>query len=174
MESINVSKDWLAKSKQYGTQRDAANGNNDTPAYAHNGRLPYTSLTASRLAVVGEVAAHFYLGVDPEATVFYVDRSVANYWALKANADLKVNGRKVEIRNSARMDSPLPIKEKDKNVNAIVIQVHVEIDNGRPTGKVYFIGWREGKDYRPDRAKRGTDYRHVKNDMADLKAVLGL
>ena len=174
MEYQNVDEQWLAFAKAIGDMREDANGNNDTPAYNHNATLPFTSRTASRLAVVGEIAGHFYFGVDPESTVFFVDRTEANYKALKAAADLTVNGRKVEIRNSARTTSPLPIKEKDRDADAIVIQVHVEMADKRPTGKVYFLGWREGKDYRPAQAKAGTDYRHVKHPMSDLKAVLGL
>lgn len=177
MEYVLVTEEWLAKAKTYGSQRNALNGGNDTPAYAHTGRLPYSSLTASRLAVVAEVGAHFYFGVDPESTVFVVDRTEANYEALRASADLMVNGWNVEVRNSARTTSPLPIKEKDNKPNKIVVQAHVEMEptetgGSRPTGRVFFLGWRYGTDYVPWRAKAGTSYMAIKNDVADLKKVL--
>lgn len=167
---IDLDSTWLAFSKQAGTERDSLNGGNNTPAYAHNNPLPYSSLTAARLAVVGEVAGHFYLGVDPNNTVFVVDRTEANYAALKASADLTVGGRKIEVRNCAVPTSPLPIKEKDVAANAIVIQVHVEMAEGKPTGKVYFLGWADAaKDYEKTRTKiSGTAYKYLKRNMGDL------
>lgn len=176
-DSITVPAEWLAKAKQYGTQRDLQNGGNDTPAYAHNKPLPYSSLTASRLAVVAEVAACLYFGVDPESITFVVDRSAANYASLRASADLTVNGHLVEVRNSTRQGSPLPIKSKDAKAGAYVVQAHVvmeptETGGKRPTGEVVFLGWQPGSGYRPEQAYRGTDYRHTKLPMSDLTAVL--
>jgi len=172
MENVSVSNEWLLKAHAYGTQRNNLNGGNDTPAYAHNGRLPFSSLTASRLAVVAEVGAHFYFKVDPEATVFVVDRTDANYEALRAAADLEVNGWQVEVRNATKRTSPLPIKDKDNKPNKVVVQARVVMENGRPTGEVEFLGWRYGTDYRASEAKRGTDYRHYKYDMAEIHDVL--
>ena len=169
-EVVTVPAEWIAKAKEFGTQRDALNGGNDTPAYAHNGPLPYSSLTASRLAVLAEVAVHFYLGVDPEATVFVVDRTAANYQALKAAADLEWHGRKIEVRNSTRETSPIPIKEKDVAANAIVIQAHVVMKDGRPTGEVKILGWADAaKDYERCFTKRaGTAYKVVKKPLSRL------
>ena len=175
-ESVQVPAEWVQKAKDIGTARDSKNGGNDTAAYAHTGRLPYSSLTASRLAALGEVAAHFYFGVDPEGTEFVVDRTEANYKALKANADLRVNGYKIEVRNCANKSNPIPVKKKDADANAIVVQVHVEMDveGKRPTGKVEFIGWRNAAtSYRPQHARRGTDYREWKLPMSDLNDFLG-
>lgn len=167
---VTVSEQWLARSKSLGTQRESLNGGNDTPAYAHNGVLPYTSLTASRLAVVAEVGAHFYFEVDPESTVFVVDRTEANYERLRANADLTWQGRKIEVRNATSPSRPIPIKEKDVAANAIVVQTFVEMSGGRPTGRVYFLGWADAAiDYYKCGFKRnGTAYKAYKKPMADL------
>jgi hypothetical protein len=167
---------WLARAKDYGTQRESLNGGNDTAAYRHNGSLPYSSLTAQRLAVVGEVAAHFYFGVEAEDTVFVVDRTAADYEALRANADLTVGGRKIEVRNSTDPARPLPIKQKDVAANALVVQVHVQMEAGRPTGKVFFLGWADAaQDYAKCLHKRnGTGYKAYKRSMADLAPLLGV
>lgn len=171
---VVVSEEWLAKSFDYGTMRHKANGGNDTPAYAHSGSLPYSSLTASRLSVVGEVAAHLYFGVDPESTTYFVERTQAAYEDLRANADLTVNGRKVEVRNATDASRPIPIKEKDVAAGAIVVQVLVQMSGGRPTGRVYFLGWADAvKDYEGCYIKRnGTAYKSFKRDMSDLAGVL--
>lgn len=174
MKEVFVSNEWLAKAKDWGTERVQVNGGNNTPAYAHTGRLPYSNLTANRLAVVAEVGAHLLFGVDPEATTFVVDRTAANYEALRTNADLVVAGRKIEVRNSAVTTSPLPIKQKDVAANAIVVQAHVEMKDKRPTGRVYFLGWADAAtDYAITLKKRhGTAYRFAKREMETLDALL--
>lgn len=178
-EFIEIDNTWLERAKQYGTERDAQNGGNDTAAYRHNGPLPYSSLTASRLAVVGEVAAHLYFGVDPSTTTYVFKREDYARAGIKNNADLTVNGRKVEVRNATNPSRPIPIKEKDVKANAIVVQVYVEMETlasggKKPTGKVYFLGWADAPvDYNKTSNKRnGTAYKAYKRPMSDLSGVL--
>jgi hypothetical protein len=175
-ECVIVDDAWLSRAKAYGTQRESLNGGNDTAAYRHNGSLPYSSLTAQRLAVVGEVAAHFYFKVDPEATTFVVDRTAADYEALRANADLTVGGRKIEVRNSTNPARPLPIKQKDVAAKALVVQVHVQMQDRKPTGRVYLLGWADAvEDYKKcSNVRNGTAYKAYKRPMADLAPLLGV
>jgi hypothetical protein len=174
MEKVFVPEEWLAKAKKYGEQRVALNGGNDSAGYRHDGKLPLSNLTANRLAVVGEIGALLYFGLDPNDTVFVVERSAANYKALRANADLMVGGRKVEVRNAVRRTSPIPIRPKDVAADAVVVQTMVEMDGGKPTGWVYFLGWADAKaDYQHAANKRhGVAYKAIKRDMADLGGLL--
>lgn len=146
IEKVEVPADLLEACKAWGKAREEENKNaKNAKAYDHDAKLPWTSLQASCYAVVGEVAVALWFGLDPWKMTWVHHRNANGRYdkSLHTDADLKVGKSKIEVRNCVSRFNPIYVKPKDVRADAYVVQVHVVLEDGRPTGQVEIIGWIE-------------------------------
>lgn len=147
---VELSKDQMAFAARVGTLRTEENKNKRDIACYDSNRFNLSSEQANRLGVVVELATAKYLGLPeevlrgerPEVWAAFVEEK--DYGLYLGQPDLL---GVIECRRANRTSSPIPLRRKDVEAGAIVVQGYVDYIQNPETGRVIvtpevqFLGW---------------------------------
>lgn len=147
---VELSKEEMAFAAKVGTLRTQENKNRRDIADYDTNRFNLTSEQANRLGVVVELATAKYLGLPEEVlrgerpevwAAFVEEKDYKTYLGAPDIAGV------IECRRANRTSSPIPLRRKDVEAGAIVVQGYVDYIQSPETGRiivtpeVQFLGW---------------------------------
>lgn len=150
---VTLTKEEMAFAAKVGTLRTNENKNRADIACYDSNRFNLTSEQANRLGVVVELATAKYLGLSeevlrgerPDVWAAFVEEK--DYGTYLGQPDLL---GVIECRRANRKSSPIPLRRKDVQAGAIVVQGYVDYvqtATGRITvpAEVEFLGWSDAR-----------------------------
>lgn len=146
---VTLTKEEAAFAAKVGTLRTMENKNKRDIACYDSNRFNLDSEQANRLGVLVELATAKYLGLPEEVLrgerpdVWAAFVETKDYSKYLGQPDLL---GVIECRRANRTSSPIPLRRKDVEAGAIVVQGYVDYiqkPNGRiiVTPEVQFLGW---------------------------------
>ncbi|WP_147307744.1 hypothetical protein [Rhodococcus wratislaviensis] len=181
MTTIELTAEEMAFAGKIGFYRDYENKQRSNIADYDTKRFNLTSLQAHRLGVMCEVAVGKFLGLDmlkqpPEVWTGFV---VSEHYEFNKGPDIL---NRFEVRRANVRTSPIPLRKKDLEYSAQVVQVYVPYtqtaDGISVPTQCELLGWSDSvedwpKAETPSWSKNGqARVVHNKRPMSDLEVMV--
>lgn len=178
---IKLTQDEMAFAGKIGFYRDYENKQRRNIADYDTKRFNLTSLQAHRLGVMCEVAVGKHLGLDmlKQPNEVWTGFVVSEHYEFNKGPDIL---GKYEVRRANVRTSPIPLRKKDLEYNAIVVQVYVNYtqsaDGIMVPSECELLGWSDSAaDWKeaqtPSWSKNGqARVVHNKRDMSALEVLV--
>jgi|SRR6478752_4704611 len=149
MTTIELTTEEMLFASKIGYYRTIENEQRPDIADYDQKRFRLTSLQANRLGVMCEMAAGKALGLDMLHTTMdqWVSWIPSEHYGMYPKPDIL---QRYEVRRCEKMSNPIPIRLKDVEHEAIVLQIHVEYikndDEIIVPSRATIVGWCDAKE----------------------------
>jgi hypothetical protein len=174
---IELTQEEMAFAGKIGYYRDYENKQRSNIADYDTKRFNLTSLQAHRLGVMCEVAVGKHLGLDmlKQPNEVWTGFVVSEHYEFNKGPDIL---NRYEVRRANVRTSPIPLRKKDLEYNALVVQVYVDYkqttDGISVPSQCTLLGWSDANEdwataEKPSWSKNGqARVVHNKRDMSEL------